>query len=330
MVVYGEWGAGKTHTMRHLQYEIENASQKSFVVFVELPDITKKATFQVAHGALLDALGHERAKNWLLHYQTRHPDDAKKQIQDFTQSGDIAIAFSNLLGFGEASRIAWDWLRGLKLSAADARMVGLPPALEQSGHFVRVLQMLGRFAREIEDAMLVFMLDEATKLDGVKDDDSVAHWTNAFKLLADDNNKEVGIIVSISVVDLDDLAVPLHEEQVMSRFGHSNYIRLNNLSEDETRDFISHLVEAWIDDEVRSRLIADYDNECDGEQVSSGSFPFTEDGLNLAAKYAAYRDGAGYTTPRDIQKNMDDLFNRAMDDSRHVLSSPWLNSVVNV
>ena len=330
MVLYGDWGVGKTHTMRHLQYEIETQpAYKAVVVFVELPDITKKATFQVAHSALLDAFGIERAKNLLLHFQTKNQTDARQQIQDFTQSGDIAIAFSNLLGFGDASRIAWDWLRGVKLTAGDARMAGLPPALEQSGYFVKVLQMLGRLAREINDAMLVFMLDEATKLDGVKDSDSLAHWTNAFKLLADDNTKEVGLIVSISETDQNDIAEPLHDPQVTSRFGQANYIHLSNLSEEETRGFISDLVQEWVDDAARQSLTSKFVSDADGEPVSANSFPFTENALDLAAKYTAYRDGGGYTTPRDIQKNLDDILNGAIDDGRHILSSTYLNSVVN-
>ena len=331
MVLYGDWGVGKTHTMRHLQYEIEKQeAYRAVVVFVELPDITKKATFQVAHSALLDAFGIERAKTWLLYFQTKHQADARQLIQDYTQSNDIAIAFANLTSIGETSRIAWDWLRGIKLSATEMRMASLPPALEQSGHFVKVLQMLGRLAREVQDAMLVFMLDEATKLDSVSDSDSVAHWRNAFKLLADDSTKEVGLIVSISVIDLNDIAVPLQDQQVVSRFGQSNYVRLGNLSEEETRDFISDLVHEWIDDDARERLLAEFGHEADGEAISAKSFPFTDAGLSLAAKYAAYRDGAGYTTPRDIQKNLDDLLNRAIDDRRHILSSTYLNSVVNV
>jgi Cdc6-like AAA superfamily ATPase len=330
MVLYGDWGVGKTHTMRHIQYVIEEQGDyDAVVVFVELPDITKKATFQIAHAALLDAFGIDRAKQWLLHYQTKHQSDAREQIQEFTQSGDMAIAFSNLLGFGEASRIAWDWLRGIKLSPADARMVSLPPVLDQSGQFVRALQMFGRLAREVEDSMLVFMLDEATKLDAVKDDDSIAHWTNAFKLLGDDNTKEVGIVISISVIDLDDIAAPLHDPQVLSRFGRSNYVQLTNLSEEETRDFISHLLEEWVDPTAREAIAMTHAAEVDGEEVSASSFPFTEEGLTIAARYAAYRDGAGYTTPRDIQKNLDDLFNRAIDDRRHILSSSYLNAVVN-
>lgn len=330
MVVYGDWGVGKTHTMRHLQYEIEEQpAYKAIVAFVELPDITKKATFQVAHSALLDAFGIERATNLLLNFRTKHLADAREQIQDFTQSNDIAIAFSNLFGLGESSRIGWDWLRGITLSAADARMANLPPRLEQSGHFVKVLQFLGRLVRESEDAMLVFMLDEATKLDAVQDSDSIAHWTNAFKLLSDDSNKEVGLIISISVIDLDDIAEPLHNPQVVSRFGQSNYVRLSNLSEAETRDFISDLVQEWVDNAAREALTNKFAGESDGETVSAKSFPFTENGLDLAARYAAYRDGAGYTTPRDIQKNLDDVLNRAIDDGRHILSSTYLNSIVN-
>ena len=38
MVLYGDWGVGKTHTMRHLQYEIEqHKAYRAVVVFVESP-----------------------------------------------------------------------------------------------------------------------------------------------------------------------------------------------------------------------------------------------------------------------------------------------------
>src|SRR3954469_7347189 len=66
MVLYGDWGVGKTHTMRHLEHVIETSEDfPAIVVFVELPDITSKSTFQVAHAALLDALGLPRAKQWV-------------------------------------------------------------------------------------------------------------------------------------------------------------------------------------------------------------------------------------------------------------------------
>ena len=53
------------------------------------------------------------------------------------------------------------------------------------------------------------MLDEATKLDAVSDSDAIAHWTNAFKFLADDSTKEVGHCRLSSWIDTNDMAEPL-------------------------------------------------------------------------------------------------------------------------
>jgi Cdc6-like AAA superfamily ATPase len=328
MVLYGGWGVGKTHTMRHLEYVIEtNDDFPAVVVFAEMPDVTTKSTFQVAHAALLDALGLARAKQWVIEFQSRYPADAQDRIRDFTQSGDISTAFANLLAIGEGSRIAWDWLRGLAISAGDARLAGLPPSLTQSNAFVRVLQMFGRLAQEVKEKLLVFMLDEATKLGYVSNSDAVNHWTNSLKLLADQQTKEVGFIVSGSWVDPDEMALPLQDQQVVTRFGDPNYIPLHNLDDQDTRNFISALVEEWVDDADRDRLTDEFASEADGEMISAASFPFTEAGLDTAVAYAC-RQG-GYTTPRDIQVALDNLLNRAIDDGRHIVSSVYLGSLIN-
>src|SRR6266850_33524 len=63
-VLYGDWGVGKTHTLGHTDYVVRTtASYKAHVVLLELPDITARDTFQIAHAGLLDALGLERVKN---------------------------------------------------------------------------------------------------------------------------------------------------------------------------------------------------------------------------------------------------------------------------
>src|SRR3954454_5714963 len=72
MVLYGDWGVGKTHTMRHIEYVIDTTDEfPAKVVFKELPDISNKSTFQVAHAALLDALGFDLAQNWVHSFLTQ-------------------------------------------------------------------------------------------------------------------------------------------------------------------------------------------------------------------------------------------------------------------
>jgi Cdc6-like AAA superfamily ATPase len=328
LVLYGEWGVGKTHTMRHIEYVIAaNDDFRATVVFVELPDIVAKSSYQVAHAAFLDALGLEKAREWVVKYQTNHSTDAREQIQEFTQSGDVAAAFDNLITRGDGSRIAWDWLRGISLSATEARLVGLPSTLAQSTSLVRVLQMFGRLSLEADEKLLVFMLDEATKLQYVSNNDAVNHWINAFKALSDPLTKEVGFVVSGSWIDPDEMALPLQDQQVFTRFGEKNYIRLHNLNEGETRVFIKALLSEWVDPGKREEISGRYSAEAEGESVTGETFPFTEGGLDVAVLYACRN--AGVTTPRDIQKALDDLFNRAIDEGRHILPSSYVNSLVS-
>ncbi len=325
LVLYGDWGVGKTHTLRHVEYVIKNTPEyPASTVFVELPDITAKSSFQVAHAALLDALGFDIAKTWMSQYQVKFQSAAFDRIQDQTQSGDIAKAFSTLPMYGEAARTAWDWLRGLPLSAGEARSVGLAPSLEQSLHFVNVLRMFGALSREIDDKMLVLMLDEATKLQNVTQGDAINHWLNAFKVLSDQQTKEVGVIVSLSFRDPDEMPDPLQDQQVRSRFGESNYIMLVNLDEDATRDFVESLLKAWIEPSKAAALAKTYASETDGEDL--GSYPFTLPALGTFVTYAC-QDG-GVTTPRDVQKVLDDVCNLAIDENRHIISDQYMQHLM--
>jgi Cdc6-like AAA superfamily ATPase len=328
MVLYGDWGYGKTHTLRHIEYVIaSHPDYKGQCVFVELPDITAKSTFQVAHATLLDALGLERAKMWMVQFQTRHQSKAQELIQKVTQSEDIARAFLTLIGYGASARICWDWLRGVELNSSDAKSVGLSQVLNQSNQLVAVLRMLGRLSIEIDDRVLILMIDEAAKLNDVGSGDAQAHWRNAFKILADRLTKELGFIISISVKDVEDMPNMLLDEQIRTRFGSDHYIQLNSFGPEEAQDFTSLLVQNWVDPSRRQSLQKKFNKEADGEEILDTSFPFTVVGMQTFVEYAT-RNG-GITNPRDIQSSLDTILNRAIDDGRHVLSSKYMSSIVN-
>jgi Cdc6-like AAA superfamily ATPase len=328
-VLYGDWGVGKTHTMRHVQYVVTtNPDFSAQIVWSDLPDVNSKATFQVAHAALLDALGIDTVKNWMVQYQTKHASNAQDLIHHQTQSGDIARAFLSLTGFGDTARICWDWLRGMPLSSADARSVGLSPVLDQSNQLVNVLLMLGKLSEDIDGKLLVLMLDEGDKLANVTAADSINHWRNAFKILSDNLTKEVGFIISASFRDPDDMPNALADQQVRTRFGESHYIQLLNFGADETKEFVTELLKEWVDPAKRSEITSKYTSEAESEKVTEETFPFTEKSLSRFVEYAC-RNG-GIATPRDIQKSLDDILNRAIDDNRHLLSARYFESLMAV
>ena len=123
------------------------------------------------------------------------------------------------------------------------------------------------------------------------------------------------------------MALPLLDQQVLTRFGERNYIRLDTLDEDDTRDFIESLLAEWVDPDRRTELLSEFGSEAEGEDVTDETFPFTKPALEVAAAYAC-RNG-GFTTPRDIQQSLDDLLNHAIDDSLHVLSDSYVQGLVN-
>ena len=138
-------GRGKdSHDAPHGVRDRNTEDFEATVVFVECPTSRAKTTFQVAHSALLDALGLERANSGRWRSRRRIPT-TQRQIQELTQSGDVATAFSEPPGArrGRSGRLGL--AARISLSAGRCRLVGLPPALTQSNHFVRVLEMLGQW-----------------------------------------------------------------------------------------------------------------------------------------------------------------------------------------
>lgn len=325
-VIYGWWGTGKTHTLRNIEWALEQNEQfPARVVFIELPDITAASTFTVAQALLLDALGFETVRTWVNAFIVRHQGDTQARIKDLTQSEDIAKAFMSLVGFGENARTCWDWLRGLPLSSAEAKAVGLPPALKESHQLVSVLRMFGQMSKDLDDSMLVFLMDEGEKLAQVTKADSVNHWKNAFRILSDTAIDECGLVIAGAFNDIDQMPDILNDLQIVTRFGEPNYIQLSPFQSAEAQVFVSDLLEEWVDPQKREAIVSVHQSEADGESIEASTFPFTSGGLAAFVEYAT-RDG-GITSPRDIQGALTRVANRAMDDERHLLSGGYVRNV---
>lgn len=325
LVLFGDWGVGKTHTLRHIEYIISEKNEyNGIVVFLELPDVLSKSTFQIAHAGLLDALGFETVKQWMYGFQVKYQADAQNQIKKFAQSEDIANALMGLLTTGNISRMYWDWLRGLKLSSADAQNIGLSPNLDQSSQLVTVLKTLGHIYFEVSENLLVLMLDECTKIREVTNQDSMVHWKNAFKLLSDRENRHVGLICTVSINDPDDFPDPLADQQIRTRFSENNLIALPRFNEEETRAFLTAVLNNVIDPEKRAALISKYGSESDGETVSEDTFPFTKDAFD---EFIDMTQRFGQATPRDTLELLDDMLNRAIDEELHIVASSRLDQL---
>ena len=327
MVLFGDWGCGKTHTLRHIDYLLENTSvPKGFPVFIDLPDVMAKTRFNEAQSLMLDAVGFDKVREWVRQYNAKH-SNAAQLIRAFTSSADVEKALLTMLGYGDSAQIAWEWLRGKVLNANESRAVGLPPSLTQSHSLVSVLRMLGIMCREFDERRLTFLVDEADNLRNVTDHDSINHWRQCLRSLADVDNEDCGIVIAGGFNDPEDMPPMLSDEQIVTRFGKSHYVSLQTFQRDEAIEFLQCLFAEWIDDAKRTALIAAHGLESDGEQLQGDTFPFTVESLVTFSEYCC-RDG-GVTRPRDIQTDLHAVLNHAIDGSRHILSSVFLTSIIS-
>jgi Cdc6-like AAA superfamily ATPase len=325
-VIYGDWGCGKTHTLRHLKYTIDqDETRHATVVYRELPDLKTNATFQVGHAALLDALGSKTVVTWM-EQLNRQGVDLQKTILDWSGNEAIAKAFMTLAVQGAWRAAGWSWLRGSKVDAATARGSNLAlEALEQSDDLVSVLKVLGQLSREIDGKALIFMVDEVAKLANVTSPDAVMHWTNALKLICDQENPHFGMIFAGSYQDLEDFPLPMRDEQIVSRIGLRNFHVMPGFDEGDCTKYLTDLFAAFIDEGRRDSKIEQYGSESEGETLTPEYFPFTKEGVEELVKRAT-RNGA-YCQPRDLLDELHRILNKAMDKEQHVLSGKFLQEV---
>jgi Cdc6-like AAA superfamily ATPase len=330
LVIWGDWGIGKTHTLSHIQYFLENNADKypCKIIFLELNDIEKKTRFDLLHHQILDAISMEYiAEELLSKLQSKHQKKIKDCLRLYLESSDLVNAFSSLLGAGQNQQLGWSWLNGQGLTQNERGMLPVTGDLTNSKDFVDILRFIGDVHRELEGKVLLVLIDEVEKLERVKDDDAIDHWTQALKDLASPGNESVGIILAASLrsqEDLDKLS-PLSDDQVRSRFGYDDGdVEMPNFQSNDTEAFLKDVLSKIVDhDKLKTQtgsLKSRYSTQFD-EDV----YPFTKEAFDTFVEYVS-RDPA-QAVPRAIMKRLDDLAFEAFEAQNPLIDGELLEKM---
>jgi hypothetical protein len=308
MLIYGDWGVGKTHTINHICKWLaqRNEEYPCFPVIIEIGDITNTARFDALVRPFIDKLGSEFLVQLVHRYITLHPG-AVRALEQAGVAPHIASAFGKFLLATPGDTpppvvtVAMDYLRGRKLSA-QASSMGFTQQLTDSKDFYDVLLAIGEMYRSVHNHRILFIADEAAKLEAVDADDATrAHWVNANKLIFDDNNRTFGFLYTVSGRRRD-LPQALIEPQLQNRLG-DNAFEMPNLETGDVSQFIQRLRNAFID-QVRTDSLAQ-NGMIGGQRYSWSNYPFTAEG------HAAFLDYFNRTSenakPRDISVKLNDV-----------------------
>lgn len=309
MLIYGDWGVGKTHLTHHICWWLDQnkTDYPAHPLLIEIGDITKKSRFDEVIRPFMDTLGVHYLVELVSDYRGYKPNVAEG-LKAAAVSSHIAEAFAKFLlsSPGQTPNqlvlAAFEYLKGRQPGAAGTS-AGLAVQLDQSRDFYDVLLALGEMHQVVHGHRLLFIADEAAKLQAVEADEACqSHWVNVSKLIFDDANDKFGFIYTISAVRTNQLPLALFEPQIRNRLG-SNAFELKSLAPNDVSDYLSKLVNAFIDRTTVESLVssgeiaeADYDWD---------AYPFT---VAARTRFQDHYDrNQADSKPRDISRRLDEL-----------------------
>ncbi len=328
LLLWGDWGVGKTHTLRHLEYWLGDhpSEYPSRVVYVEIGDVAKNSRFGVVHKDLLDGIGLQSTIDMCFKYM-RQGNDLVSDLEGIGIPVGIRQAFHKFFVAvpGQAppdiAVAAWNFLRGADVGKTGVQL-GLGGQITDSKEYYYVLAALGHLVGKVESRQLVFLVDEASKLEAVSDVLEVErHWVNVNKMIFDQENRFFGFVYTVSG-KADELPRALFEPQIENRLGKRVY-ELKTLGPDDVKRFLMNLRDSFVD---RSLLDADAGKDTRGSKgYSWESFPFTARALDRFVEY--FQRTQENSKPRDIVQRLDDAAFYAMKADNRLVDEGTLDAL---
>ena len=311
--VHGFFGSGKTHTLLHIAHLLETkfaAMYPTEPIYLDIAPLTAREHWIKIHGRLLDAIGLDRiedavekaadriegrdkAEGFMANGATLFGDDSLKRSQ--------ASVFRNLLFGGKQNRLSWEWMKGKKLTVDEDETLGTRKQLTEVQDYVNCLLNLGAVYHLGTGKRIVLLIDEAEAFTTVTNADSVAEIRHAFRMLLENSNSVVGLILGTQVEGgLEEMGDLFTRDDIRRRVGYEQgYIDLNGLllGVNDAGEFIKNTLAYVVDQRKAAKVV-----EEEGLDTDGSLFPFTEESIRTIEEHV--RDNPDRALPSAILSYM--------------------------
>jgi len=301
IVLYGDWGLGKTQTLFHF---IKTLLVKySTPVYVECPEFPSKSNFLDFYNLLINRVGKERL------VATVRKVAAVKGGFDSVKEEDFRHLCQNVLSMasGETLNVAWSWLSGEYIK--DKGKIGVNANQISVTKATRILETIGNFFLEVEGKPLIFCIDEAHRLQNIQvDSDYERTFVQALRKTTT-KNFPVGFIYAVGVADERRFPHMFILGEVKSRIG-DYYVPLSQLDDESMRNMILGIIryvrDGW---DYKNNKFKDPKEEVSKAvsalkakkyNVNLDTYPFTVEAIDQILIYFDAEDMQDRRTPREI------------------------------
>lgn len=326
MLIYGNYGSGKTQTLYHFEHYLTNVNPdicsplkpKTFHLVLEM---TSKSDHKDWHLFLMEALGKTTVTGWVANLLDS-TKDLDEELEVIFRNVNMISAAKNLRAGGDLGLLAWRWFCGRELKPNELEQLKVTRSLGDlgAGDLVSALVGIGRLA-ERSNYKLIFFMDEAESFQNVKTGDATESLHNYLRKLSDNANSTIGFIISFLVVTVDQMPELVYRGDIRSRIGEHCIIELGPLPSIEyVQKFLKELLTELIDQKKAEKKI-----QKNSLSVSLETYPFTADAFGVFCDYA-YGNPA-LSLPRYIIKALNECCISVWDIQKQIVDVDIVNDI---
>lgn len=307
--VFGEYGSGKTHTLAYIAFRLgKNKLHPTEPIYLAMPPLSSKERWARIHSRLVDAIGPERIYSSVevIADKIEGPDKIQGFLeQDILHYGDDTLKlsqaniFRNFLFGGKQAQLSWEWLKGRKNTTDQATMLGIQKDLNEATDLVDCLLNLGVLYYKATGKKIVFLIDEAEAVRSLQNSDSIAELQYMFRLLLDNNNTYIGLVLAVQS-EANEIPEFFEREDIRRRVDYDQgYIDLSSMVSQvsSAKEFIKHVLEYLVDREKSEDTI-----KAENLPVSKELFPFADESVDVISSHVT--ELPGHASPSFILSTM--------------------------
>jgi Cdc6-like AAA superfamily ATPase len=325
-IIYGNAGRGKTHLANHLVWSARNAKDDEFaleLVYVDCPPISSaKAPISSFFANILRSVPiHvvKRIVNSFLKACETNPTAKDRVTKALQNNGSIYSVLESMgIGTEKYLKSALGWLGG-EVEPQIATQFEVPKQLTDEGQITRNIAALAEMLLVGEGKNLIFLIDEAERLQTITSGEQYYVWLSALRQLF--RKPPLGLILFVIAKNRDDVPQVLWEEEISSVIGTNNIHECSNFAKQQAESFLKELLECLIDRTTQTVVDAVADA---GEKVET--YPFTAEAFDDFVTH--HTIGTSTSIPREIINSLERSARRAMTLNKKLIDSEVLRQVI--
>lgn len=298
-LLWGYFGAGKTHSLRHFQWKLSNDKEHpTFIGYHEFPASAKK--FIEVYQGFISKINFQKIEHTarLVYedFQRQHGNDVielfNEKISHFNDDFTNAVV---ALANGKEKATIRRWMRAEKVYLTDLRKVNIERRIERDEDvfdlFSCLVRLLTYKCEELPTfRCVIWMIDDFHEIDGLKEDykNAIRHGLNSIF-----NNCPERFCLVLAFTSRGVSAIKgLISKALIERLPLAPYVSIPPMSKKEARDFVIDLLRQFRPKET-------HPDDC---------YPFTSEAIGDIIDFTAKR---GTLLPRSIMLSSDAVLDKA-------------------